>query len=142
MIKKSGYSGKPLELKLGLDKYPSALVLYAPEYYLNWLTELPVIWTTRVEGSHALIQLFATDTSTFERNLLLLLEVLKPDGMIWVCWPKKSSGVVSDLSEDVIRNFALKHTPLVDVKVCAVDETWSGLKLVVRKELRSNVNRP
>jgi hypothetical protein len=81
------------------------------------------------------VHLFATARSELEKNLRLLWEQLDRAGTVWVSWPKKSAGVSTDITEDVIRQVAL---PLgfVDIKVCAVDETWSGLKLVIRKELR------
>lgn len=93
--------------------------------------------TNRVE----LVHLFVTKQATLARTLVSLRRQLRDDLPVWVSWPKRTSGVATDVTEDVIRACAL---PLgfVDIKVCAVDATWSGLKLVVRKELRSAVSRP
>jgi hypothetical protein len=86
------------------------------------------------------IILFARSFAEFKREFAAHHGSIKADGMIWVAWPKKASGVQTDLTENAIRGTALK-TPFVDVKVCAIDETWSGLKLVVRKEHRSSFGR-
>jgi hypothetical protein len=81
------------------------------------------------------VHLFVTERATLEAVATKLFDVLKPDGMLWISWPKKSSRVPTDVTEDVLREILLPPG-LVDVKVCAVDETWSGLKFVIRKELR------
>ena len=82
------------------------------------------------------VHLFVKEKKLFEKELLRYKKSLKSDGMIWISWPKKSSKVISDLDENSIRNFALKNG-LVDIKVCAVDEVWSGLKLVIPVKDRS-----
>ncbi|WP_371168217.1 DUF3052 family protein [Aliiroseovarius sp. 2305UL8-7] len=86
-------------------------------------------------GPYDVIHMFTDDRGTFETALPKLLAALDKDGMIWISWPKKASKVPTDVTEDTIRNAALRTT-LVDVKVCAVDDIWSGLKLVIRKEYR------
>lgn len=129
----SGYSGTPLLKKLGIKPGHQVLVVNPPDSYLDWITPLPeeVVLKSKA-GTTALdfIHLFATERKLFEKDLLRLRKSLKPNGMIWISWPKKASKVVTDMNEDVIRNFALKNG-LVDIKVCAVDEVWSGLKLVI-----------
>jgi hypothetical protein len=79
---------------------------------------------------------FTTERRELERKVPALRDKLADDGMLWVAWPKKASKVPTDVTEDVIRDFAVANTDLVDVKVIAIDETWSGLKLVIRRELR------
>src|SRR4051812_2962544 len=87
------------------------------------------------------IVLFVTERRVLERRLPELRRRLAPTGMLWVGWPKRASGVVTDVTEDVIRDFAVGETDLVDVKVIAIDETWSGLKLVVRRAARGMILR-
>ena len=133
----SGYSATPLAQKLGLkpgmrawfqnvpDGVRAEIDRYAPPIELLELPEPPV------EFAH----IFVTSCAVLDCELRMLLPLLDPAGMIWVSWPKKASRVPTDITEDVIRAVALP-LHLVDVKVCAVDEIWSGLKLVVRKEYR------
>ena len=90
----------------------------------------------RAGGELDLAMLFVTERSALARGLATLQPKLVPAGMIWVAWPKRASKVPTDITEDVVREIALPRG-LVDVKVCAIDEVWSGLKLVVRKELRA-----
>ncbi|MDA5095171.1 DUF3052 family protein [Aliiroseovarius sp. KMU-50] len=87
-------------------------------------------------GAYDMVHMFTDDRTTFETALPHLIAALDKDGMIWISWPQKASKVPTDITEDVIRDAALKTT-LVDVKVCAVDDIWSGLKLVIRKEHRA-----
>src|SRR4051812_27527534 len=84
-----------------------------------------------LQGAH----IFVTERVHLERQIAALRELIAPNGFIWVSWPKKAAKVATDITEDTIREVALP-TGLVDIKVCAVDETWSGLKLVIRKEQR------
>ena len=134
----AGYSGTPLWKKLGYRDGLVAWVKNGPANYVSLLNlprDLSVTWVARPKRGIGFVHLFATARSELEKNLRLLWEQLDRGGTVWVSWPKKSAGVSTDITEDVIRQVAL---PLgfVDIKVCAVDETWSGLKLVIRKELR------
>lgn len=132
-----GYSGTPLARKLGIKEGMRLAVLHAPSGYEGWLEGLPA--TARIDHSgktpSAAVHLFATERRVLERELRRLRDRLDPDGFVWVSWPKKSAHVPTDITEDVIREVAL---PLgfVDVKVCAVTDIWSGLKLVIRKSER------
>src|SRR6185503_18758341 len=109
----------------------------APEGYVGLLGGLPlgVRVVPRVDAKTDLVHLFEIRRAGLEKSLRSTLAKMGPDGVIWVSWPKKSSKVPTDITEDTIREVALPMG-LVDVKVCAVDEVWSGLKLVIRKELR------
>ena len=129
----AGYSRRSLIEKLGIK--PG--ILNAPRGYRTTLGKLPsgVSVTSRARGALPFIQFFTVDRALFERQLPALLRALKPDGTLWVSWPKKASGVPTDMTEDVVRAVALP-TGLVDVKVAAVDEVWSGLKLVRRLKNR------
>jgi len=132
-----GYSGTPLIRKLGIKQGFRMRVLGAPEEYWGWLGPLPeeVVVRPRTVAGLDFVHLFTRRRRELEAKLPGLKEAVFPDGMIWVSWPKRASGVPTDVTEDVIRSTALP-LGLVDVKVCAVSEIWSGLKLVVRKELR------
>lgn len=137
----AGYSETPLIRKLGIKPGHRVWVSDAPDHYWNWLSPLPadvMVPSRPGKTPFDFIHLFVRERKAFERQLLLLMKSLKPDGMIWVSWPKKASKVPTEVDENVIRDFALKHG-LVDVKVCAVDETWSGLKLVIRVKDRNKV---
>jgi hypothetical protein len=133
----TGYSGTPLAKKLGYKPGCKACVSGAPADYLQLLAPLPqnVTFSARAGSSTDLVHLFVTERPDLATRLQRCRVTLKPDAAVWVSWPKKSSKVPTDITEDVIRAVAL---PLgyVDIKVCAVNETWSGLKLVLRKELR------
>lgn len=133
-----GYSGTPLIRKLGFDKPPMRIVVSnAPPEYFDWLGELPkdVEFTTRMSKSIHAAHFFIDRKAELIERLNTMRTQLMPDGFVWISWPKKASKVPTDITEDTIREIAL---PLgfVDVKVCAVSEIWSGLKLVIRKELR------
>ena len=130
---RAGYSGKPLWQKLGLKESDSAAWVHAP----SSITETYETPFDLVVGAspHDFVHAFYTSADAYIADLQALRSMIHPNGMIWISWPKRASGVVSDLTETVVRDEALK-TDLVDVKVCAVDETWSGLKLVVRKAMR------
>ena len=132
-----GYSGTPLPRKLGIKPGSRVAWVRAPEHFDALLGELPD--GARVKARAAapvdLVVCFATRRGQLERELPRLQRAIRPDGAVWAAWPKRSSGVATDITEDVIRDVALPMG-LVDVKVCAIDETWSGLRLVIRKELR------
>lgn len=134
----AGYSGTPLAKKLGLkpgqrawfaDMPDSVRTEIGPEAIDLTLLKSP---EQTIDAAHV----FVTARADLERHIADLRERLAPDGMLWVSWPKKASKVPTDITEDTIRAVALP-TGLVDVKVCAVDEIWSGLKLVIRKALRT-----
>ncbi|HEX6925148.1 MAG TPA: hypothetical protein VF167_06940 [Longimicrobiaceae bacterium] len=132
-----GYSGRSLAQKLGIKEGSSLLAVGAPPDYLDRLGALPAnaAIVERIGPAVDIVHLFVTRRADMEGRLRALREQVRPDAAVWVSWPKKSSGVETDISENIIREVAL---PLgfVDVKVCAVTEVWSGLKLVVRKTLR------
>lgn len=132
-----GYSGTPLAKKLGYKPGTRACAVNAPAGYRDMLDGLPddVEFVRRLAGKLDLVHVFVTERADMEQQLRRGLTNIAPDGMIWVSWPKKAAKVPTDITEDVIREVALPMG-LVDVKVCAVDSVWSGLKLVIRKELR------
>ena len=134
----AGYSGTPLAKKLGYKPAMQVCLLSAPAGFRKLLEPVPdgVSFASRYGKRTDLVQVFAVKRAELARTLQSLRKTLKPDASIWVSWPKKASKVPTDVTEDVIRAVALP-LGLVDIKVCAVDETWSGLKLVLRKELRS-----
>ena len=133
----SGYSGTPLAKKLGIHAHARLFVRAAPENYRELLAPLPegVQSVRRIDGRTDLIHLFATRTAALAHALTAARRAMRVDAVIWVSWPKKVSGVDTDISENEVRALALP-LGLVDVKVCAVDDTWSGLKLVLRKSER------
>ncbi|HSJ32550.1 MAG TPA: DUF3052 family protein [Longimicrobiales bacterium] len=127
-----GYSGTPLVKKLGLKVGMRVLVQGCPLPYDELVRDLPegIVLLARGSASVDAVHAFVRSASGLEAKLEKYRELVRPDGMIWISWPKRASGLATDLSEDVIRTSALK-AGLVDVKVCAVDDTWSGLKLVI-----------
>jgi hypothetical protein len=129
----AGYSGTPLAKKLGIKPGFHVKLINAPEYYFNLFTDLPgdLNFSDDIDTKKNLIHFFTKQEAEFISMLPLLKDQIKSNGIIWVSWPKKASKVVTDITEDTIRNYALK-IGLVDIKVCAVDEIWSGLKLVIR----------
>ena len=133
----AGYSKTPLAQKLGIKPGAEVAVLGAPAGYKKWLAPLPeeVSFTDNAKAGSKFVHLFATERRLLEKELKRLRKIIDDAGVVWISWPKKSSGVATDITEDVIRDVCL---PLgfVDVKVCAVDETWSGLKLMIRRENR------
>jgi hypothetical protein len=138
MVTTPGYSGKPLLNKLGFKPPLNLVAIDAPAEYTSWLGELPagiqVVSKAKkdVEAAHV----FVMKRNVLERELKTLRKQLQQNGFVWVSWPKKSSKVRTDITEDTIREVAL---PLgfVDIKVCAVSNIWSGLKLVIRREARA-----
>ena len=111
------------------------MIVNAPDYYFDLFDDLPKNLVTTAKSNLDFIHYFETNQKTFRKEILKLKKQLAQDGMIWISWYKKSAKMPTDITEDIIRNFALKNG-LVDVKVCAVDEMWSGLKLVIRMEFR------
>jgi len=137
----AGYSGTPLAKKLGIKTSANVMLINAPDYYMQLFTDMPVgVYFVDDAGiKKDLVHFFTKSKDELLASLPLLMKQIKPDGIIWVSWPKKASKVVTDITEDVIRNFALK-IGLVDVKVCAVDEIWSGLKLVIPVKDRKSIS--
>ena len=133
----AGYSGTPLAAKLGIKEQCEVALVGEPEGYRELLQPISatVRLTAKPSRSSSIVQVFATKRAELARALVSYRKLLSPQAAVWVSWPKKSSRVVTEVTEDVVRELAL---PLgfVDVKVCAINEVWSGLKLVVRKELR------
>lgn len=133
----AGYSGTPLPKKLGIGAGTKLCPIGAPADYRELLGALPddVMFQARVGAATDIVHLFCTEASDLERRLVSLRARIAPEAAVWVSWPKKASRVPTTITEDVIRAVAL---PLgyVDVKVCAVSDVWSGLRLVIRKELR------
>jgi hypothetical protein len=130
----AGYSGTPLAKKLGLKPPLRLLVSGAPAEYASWLGDLPegVSLSSAMRGTVYAAHVFVSTRAALQAQLVKLRAHVDPDGFVWVSWPKKASTVPTDVTEDTIRELAL---PLgfVDIKVCAVSEVWSGLKLVIRK---------
>ena len=126
------YSSTELVKKLGIKSGFSVVVFNEPEHYWDWLAPLPENIAVKTKGKEFnFIHWFVKENKSFEKEFSKKKSLLKKDGMLWISWPKKASKVTTDLNENVIRNFALKNG-LVDVKVCSVNEVWSGLKLVYR----------
>ncbi|HLC02526.1 MAG TPA: DUF3052 family protein [Anaerolineales bacterium] len=134
-----GYSGKPLAQKLGIKAGHKVLVVSGPRDYRSLVEPLPNGVSLRRSGNGPfdMIHVFSKQAQALEPELRRLEVIMPDDGMIWVSWPKKSSGSATDLDENAVREVALR-IGLVDVKVCAVDETWSGLKLVRRLKDRAD----
>ncbi len=132
-----GYSGTPLPQKLGIKAGYRLILLGAPEGFDATLGELPenVTVRTAARGTADVIVLFTTQRALLEARIDTLGASIFPDGAVWVAWPKKASNVPTDMTEDVVREVCLPRG-LVDNKVCAIDETWSGLRVVHRVERR------
>ena len=118
--------------KLGIKSGFCVAVFNEPERYWDWLSPLPEKITVKTKGKDFdFVHWFVKENKVFEKEYSAKKAMLNKDGMLWVSWPKKASKVVTDINENVIRDFALKNG-LVDIKVCSVNEVWSGLKLVYR----------
>jgi hypothetical protein len=130
----AGYSRRPLVEKLDMKPGTRAHLRGAPAGYLDLLAPLPdgVVIRRALRGPVDFIQAFYDSERAMLRELPALRDALVPGGSLWISWPKKASGVATDITEDVVRRAALANG-LVDVKVCAVDETWSGLELMFRR---------
>ncbi len=133
----AGYSPRSLVDKLGIKPGTAVAILAAPTGFKATLGKLPagVKVNASVRGAQSFVHVFTRSRADLAKRLTSLNKFLRDDGVIWVSWPKKSSGVATDVTEDSVRDVALP-LGLVDVKVCAVDDTWSGLKLVRRLENR------
>jgi hypothetical protein len=133
----AGYSGTPLATKLGIKAGMTVAAVRAPDDFAVGLAPLPegVTIKRQLRGPADLAVAFFTRRSEVTTTWDRLTSAVGPEGTVWVAWPKKASGVATDLTEDVFRT-ELLPTGWVDIKVCAIDATWSGLKFVLRKELR------
>ena len=133
----AGYSGTPLSKKLGIQAGHTVLTFDASPDYKEWLHPMPddVTFAKGISSEVDLVHVFVTDKQALSKHLGTLRKKIRVDAAVWVSWPKKSSKVATNITEDTVRELAL---PLgfVDIKVCAVTDIWSGLKLVVRKSLR------
>ena len=134
----AGYSGRALVDKLGIKPGHRVKTKNAPDHYLELVAPLPdgANVSNRLRGSVDVWHVFTKSRNELQKVLVNAQAEINQDGMIWVSWPKKASGIPSQVSEDTIREIALPMG-LVDIKVCAVDDVWSGLKLVIRKSLRT-----
>ena len=133
----AGYSGTALPQKLGIKPGLTVVTINAPAKYRRLLGKIPddVIFSDRLKPGSNFVHLFTKRRSELQKKMSILRRKISDNGTVWVSWPKKSSGISTDVTEDVVREIAL---PLgfVDIKVCAVDEIWSGLKLMIRRENR------
>jgi hypothetical protein len=137
----AGYSGTPLAKKLGIKPATKLFTVAAPGHYDELLAPLPEdVKRVRKIDDADVAHLFVTARARLDKELRAAVPKMKQDAAIWISWPKKSSKVETDITEDTIREVALP-LGLVDIKVCAVDEIWSGLKLVIRKQLRKPASR-
>ncbi len=133
----AGYSGTPLTKKLGIEAGAAVAFLNAPEDFAETLGDMPdgVTERRRLLGPLDVIVFFTVRRADLERRIERLKAALDPTGRLWIAWPKRASKVETDMTEDVVRDVALP-LGLVDNKVAAIDETWSGLQLVIRRALR------
>lgn len=132
-MKPSGYSGTQLAKKLGIKAGFKCRLINQPEYYFDLFTVMPdhVSFLSDKKAKKNFIHFFTRSAKELETQIVSLRSEIEPDGMIWVSWPKKAAKIETDITENEVRHLALSNG-LVDVKVCAVDEIWSGLKLVIR----------
>ena len=128
----AGYSATPLAKKLGIKPGCSMRIINAPEYYFDLFSDMPdaIQVLTETKSKKNFIHVFIKQIDELEKDIVKLKNEIEKDGMIWVSWYKNAAKIPTDVTEDKIRALALANG-LVDVKVCAVDETWSGLKLVI-----------
>jgi hypothetical protein len=126
-----GYSGTPLIKKLGIKPEARIQFVSAPKNFRELLGPLPQQATIKRDGTLDFAILFTRDKSELAAGFPELRDRLETNGMLWVAWPKKTSGVETDLTEGIVRTYGLE-AGLVDVKVCAIDDTWSGLKFMRR----------
>jgi hypothetical protein len=132
----AGYSGTPLAKKLGISPDSEVRLVDAPPNYRKLLARPQGIrFASRLTATTDLVHIFTTSSAHLAKSLPVIRKTMRADAVVWVSWPKKAAKVPTDVTEDTVRSLALP-LGLVDVKVCAVDDVWSGLKLVIRKELR------
>ena len=137
-MKTTGYSGTPLARKLGIKEGFKIRLVDQPVYYFSLFTDLPETVTILKDKKTKknLIHYFTKSATGLRKEIVALRNEIEPNGMIWISWPKKTSKIATDITEDTIRELALNNG-LVDIKVRTVDETWSGLKLVIPEKDRS-----
>jgi hypothetical protein len=137
-MKTTGYSGTPLEKKLGIKQGFKIRLFNQPDYYYDLFSDLPtdIKELKDKKSKKDFIHYFAMNTLQLNKDIQQLRQEIEENGMIWVSWYKKSAKIKTDLNENIIREIALSNG-LVDVKVCAIDEIWSGLKLVIRLKDRA-----
>ena len=140
-MKSAGYSGTPLAKKLGIKVNFSIKLINTPDYYFNLFADFPkaVRVASKKKSNINFIHYFSTTKAALTKDISTLKKQLTPDGMIWISWYKKSAKIPTDITEDIVRALALKNG-LVDIKVCAIDEVWSGLKLVIPVKDRKKKN--
>ena len=127
----AGYSGTPLAKKLGIKQGSKISLFNQPDYYLTLFTDFPAdVHIIKNKSKVDFVHYFVKEEKQLQKDIGKLKNGIEQNGMIWISWPKKASKVSTDITEDLIRNLALSNG-LVDIKVCAVDEIWSGLKLVI-----------
>ena len=138
-IQRAGYSGTPLAKKLGIKENLKIKLINAPEYYFNLFSDFPpnVKIIKDNKSKKDFIHYFARNAEALNKDITSMKNQLEQHGMIWISWYKKSAKIPTDITGDIIRDIALKNN-LVDIKVCAVDEFWSGLKLVIPVKDRSS----
>src|SRR5450432_294607 len=131
-MKTAGYSSTLLAKKLVIKENFLIKLINIPDYYFDLFSDFPkeVRIATKEKTNIDFIHYFSTNQRALAKDIITLKKQLAPDGMIWVSWYKKSAKISTDITEDIIRDLALKNG-LVDIKVCAIDEVWSGLKLVI-----------
>lgn len=138
--KMAGYTSTPLAKKLGIKEHFKLRIIHAPDYYFELFTDMPagiqILNDKKIKKNF--IHLFVKTSDALERNIPVLKNEIEQDGIIWVSWYKKSAKIATDVTEDTIRQTALANG-LVDIKVCAIDELWSGLKLVIPVKNRNNL---
>jgi hypothetical protein len=135
----AGYSGTPLVQKIGIKPGHRVVLRNHPASFLEDLGKLPdgAQSSDRLSGKANVVVYFSDKRAALEKDFSRLSDALASDGMLWIGWPKKASGRPTDLTENVVREIGLERG-LVDVKVCAIDETWSGLKFVIRLKDRKS----
>ncbi len=133
----AGYSGTSLTRKLGLEDGLTVALIDAPIGFRGRLDDLPddVVFRTQLRGRIDVVITFFVERRRFEQRLPVVTRTMEPDGWWWVCWPKKASKVPTDMTEDVVREVVLP-IGMVDVKVAAIDDVWSGLKVMWRRSMR------
>ena len=135
----AGYSGTPLSKKLGIGSQTVLVLVNAPAHLADELGSEKWGQSGGEKGTAMVVVIFATEAADLERGFVDAMKTIPPDGAIWCAWPKRASKVPTDITEDRLRDLFLP-TGMVDNKVAAIDEIWSGLRFVVRKELREGWN--